>query len=154
MQLLGLEVDDASKLGAVKGCTTNKATINVGHGHQLINGLRGDTSSVKDPHVIRSFLVIHVSNDRTARGVNTLCCLRGGNLSGSNGPNRLVWFREELKGKEGSKSVKGMKHAVLIRNGRYGRYFPWSNHSLAVHSVPIWQARYPSSDIHLLKAFN
>lgn len=105
MQLLGLEVDDASKLGAVKGCTTNKATINVGHSHQLINGLRGDTSSVKDAHVISSLLVIHISNDRTARGVNTLCGLRGGNLSGSNGPNRLVWFREKLRGKKGSKLV-------------------------------------------------
>ena len=98
-QSLRLEVDDTSKLGAVKGCTTNKATINVRLGHELINGLRGDASSIKDPHVISSLFVVHISNDRAARGVNALCGLGGSNLAGSNGPNRLVWVRERLEGR-------------------------------------------------------
>lgn len=142
MWLLGLEVDDASKLGTVKGCTTNKATINVGHSHQLINGLRGDTSSVKDPHVISSVLVIHISNDRTARGVNALCGLRGGNLTGSNGPNRLVWLGEQKKGKEASKLVNEMVHSVLIRK--------WTVPAWQFHSVPIMagEISYPQMSIH------
>eukprot|EP00563_Minutocellus_polymorphus_P011342 CAMPEP_0181061538 /NCGR_PEP_ID=MMETSP1070-20121207/22581_1 /TAXON_ID=265543 /ORGANISM="Minutocellus polymorphus, Strain NH13" /LENGTH=107 /DNA_ID=CAMNT_0023141513 /DNA_START=369 /DNA_END=688 /DNA_ORIENTATION=+ len=87
---LGLEVDNTSEFGAVKRCTTNKATINVSLGHQLIDGLRGDTSSVQDPHAISSLLVIDFGNNRAARSVNALRGLRRSNLASSNGPNGLV----------------------------------------------------------------
>ena len=36
---LGFKVDDATKFGAIKGCSTNKSTVDVRLTHQLINGI-------------------------------------------------------------------------------------------------------------------
>ncbi len=51
-------IDNSSKLCRVKGSSTNKASINFWHGHQSVNTLRCNRSTILDACSLRNFVVI------------------------------------------------------------------------------------------------
>lgn len=68
--LLGLlEVDDASEFLGIEGGSSNQASVNFGHGHKLVDTVRGDGSTVLDAGGLGDILVVHLFQDGTQESV-------------------------------------------------------------------------------------
>jgi len=85
-----LVVDNAPETLGHKRSTTNKGTIDVRLSHKTINRIRANTSTVEDASIVRDLLTIHIREDSTASGMDTLRNFRSRNLPSANSPNRFI----------------------------------------------------------------
>ena len=70
MSLLGLlVVDDASEFFGIEGSSTDQASVDLGHGHEFVNTVGGDGSTVLDTGGLGDFFVVHFGQDGTQKGV-------------------------------------------------------------------------------------
>ena len=70
-----LVVDDASEFLSIEGGTSDQASINLGHGHELVDGIGCDGSSVLDAGCLGDFFVVHAGQDGTQKTVGLVYCV-------------------------------------------------------------------------------
>ena len=70
--LFALEVDDASELFGIEGGTSDKASVDLGHGHEFINTVRCHGSTVLDSGGLCDFVVVHAGQDGSDEGMGVV----------------------------------------------------------------------------------
>ena len=65
----GLEVDDASEFLGIKGGSSDQASIDFGHGHELIDTIGCDRTSVLDSGGLGNFIIVNLCQDSSQKGV-------------------------------------------------------------------------------------
>ena len=60
-----LEIHNSCKLIGIQTRTANKASINITHGHQSINTIRSDATTILNPHALCNLIIIHFGQDRS-----------------------------------------------------------------------------------------
>ena len=79
-KILLLVVDDASELFGIEGSSTDQASVDLGHGHEFVNTVGGDGSTVLDTGGLGDIFVVHFGQDGTQKGVclvwNSICCMK------------------------------------------------------------------------------
>ena len=71
--LVLLEVDDASEFLGVEGGTTDQASVDLGHGHELVDAIGCHGSTVLDAGGLGDVLVVHLGQDGSQEGVRVVC---------------------------------------------------------------------------------
>ena len=69
------EVDDASELFGIKRSTSDQTSINLRHGHEFVNTIGCDGTSVLDSCRLGDFVVVHASQDGSQKAVGLVCCI-------------------------------------------------------------------------------
>ena len=64
-----LEVDDASEFLGIEGGTSDQASVDFGHGHELVDTVGSDGSSVLDAGGLGDLIVVHAGQDGSQKGV-------------------------------------------------------------------------------------
>ena len=70
--LVLLEVDDASEFLGVEGGTTDQASVDLGHGHELVDAVGCHGSPVLDAGGLGDLLVVHPCQNGAEEGVRVV----------------------------------------------------------------------------------
>lgn len=89
LRCLRLGVDDINKR-RLQASTTNKETVNVSLGSQLLAILLVNTAAIDDSGLVRRLLAHVVLQPLADGGMDLLRLFRGCDLAGTDGPNGLV----------------------------------------------------------------
>jgi hypothetical protein len=69
-----LEVDNASEFLDIEGGTSDQASVDLGHGHELVDTFGCDGSTVLDTGGLGDLFVVHAGQDGTQETVRLVCC--------------------------------------------------------------------------------
>ena len=83
-------INDTLEVGALEGCTTDEATVNVGLGEDFLSVAGLAAAAIENADVFCSSLAETTSDDTTDKGVHILSLLSCCGLSGADSPHGFV----------------------------------------------------------------